>query len=31
VRWVTEAKKADTRATRISKTVQSLREGKTGR
>jgi hypothetical protein len=31
VRWVTEAKKPDTRATRITKTVQSLHEGKTAR
>ena len=29
VRWVTEAKKPDTRTTRITKTVQSLHEGKT--
>ena len=28
VRWVTEAKKAETRATRITKAIQSLREGK---
>jgi pimeloyl-ACP methyl ester carboxylesterase len=28
VRWVTEAKKAETRARRIAKTVQSLHEGK---
>jgi hypothetical protein len=28
VRWVEEAKKAETRATRIEKTVESLREGK---
>jgi uncharacterized protein YdeI (YjbR/CyaY-like superfamily) len=28
VRWVTEAKKAETRATRITKTVQALHEGK---
>ncbi|UOY00348.1 YdeI/OmpD-associated family protein [Blastococcus sp. PRF04-17] len=28
VRWVEEAKKPETRATRIDKTVQSLREGK---
>ena len=31
VRWVTEAKKPDTRTTRITKTVQSLHEGKTAR
>lgn len=31
VRWITEAKKPDTRTTRITKTVQSLREGKTAR
>ena len=30
-RWVTEAKKPDTRTTRITKTVQSLHEGKTAR
>jgi hypothetical protein len=28
VRWVTDAKKAETRATRITRTVESLREGK---
>ena len=28
VRWVTDAKKADTRAARIAKTVQSLHDGK---
>jgi hypothetical protein len=28
VRWVTEAKKSDTRARRIAKTVQTLHEGK---
>ncbi|HEX2820295.1 MAG TPA: YdeI/OmpD-associated family protein [Streptosporangiaceae bacterium] len=28
VRWVEEAKKADTRATRVAKTVESLRTGK---
>jgi Domain of unknown function (DUF1905)/Bacteriocin-protection, YdeI or OmpD-Associated len=28
VRWVEEAKKPETRATRIAKTVESLREGK---
>jgi len=28
VRWITEAKKPDTRTTRITKTIQSLREGK---
>jgi uncharacterized protein YdeI (YjbR/CyaY-like superfamily) len=28
VRWVTEAKKPDARATRIAKTVQSLHDGK---
>jgi uncharacterized protein YdeI (YjbR/CyaY-like superfamily) len=27
VRWVEEAKKADTRATRLAKTVESLRAG----
>jgi hypothetical protein len=31
VRWVTEAKKPDTRTTRITKTVQSLHEGKASR
>jgi len=31
VRWITEAKKSDTRVTRITKTVQSLREGKATR
>ena len=31
VRWITEAKKPDTRTTRITKTVQSLREGKATR
>jgi Bacteriocin-protection, YdeI or OmpD-Associated/Domain of unknown function (DUF1905) len=31
VRWVTEAKKPDTRTTRITKTVQSLHEGKSAR
>jgi Bacteriocin-protection, YdeI or OmpD-Associated/Domain of unknown function (DUF1905) len=31
VRWVTEARKPDTRTTRITKTVQSLHEGKTAR
>jgi len=31
VRWITEAKKSDTRTTRITKTVQSLREGKATR
>jgi len=31
VRWITEAKKPDTRTTRITKTVQSLHEGKTAR
>ncbi len=31
VRWVTEAKKPGTRTTRITKTVQSLHEGKTAR
>ncbi len=31
VRWVTEAKKPDTRTIRITKTVQSLHEGKTAR
>ena len=29
VRWVTEAKKAETRATRIAKTVEMVREGRT--
>jgi hypothetical protein len=28
VRWIEEAKKAETRATRLTKTVESLREGK---
>jgi hypothetical protein len=28
VRWVTEAKKAETRAARLAKTIESLREGK---
>jgi uncharacterized protein YdeI (YjbR/CyaY-like superfamily) len=28
VRWVTEAKKAETRAARIAKVLQSLHEGK---
>ena len=28
VRWMEEAKKAETRATRLTKTVESLREGK---
>jgi hypothetical protein len=28
VRWVEEAKKAETRQTRLTKTVESLREGK---
>jgi uncharacterized protein YdeI (YjbR/CyaY-like superfamily) len=28
VRWVEEAKKPETRATRVTKTVESLREGK---
>ena len=27
-RWIEEAKKAETRATRLTKTVESLREGK---
>ena len=31
VRWITEAKKPDTRTTRITKTVQSLHEGKASR
>jgi hypothetical protein len=31
VRWVEEAKKPETRTTRIEKTVASLREGKKGR
>jgi len=31
VRWVEEAKKAETRAGRIAKTVQSLRDGKRSR
>jgi uncharacterized protein YdeI (YjbR/CyaY-like superfamily) len=31
VRWVEEAKKADTRATRLAKTVESLRAGKRAR
>jgi hypothetical protein len=31
VRWVTEAKKPDTRTARITKTVQSLHEGKSAR
>jgi hypothetical protein len=31
VRWVTEAKKAETRAARITRTVESLREGKRSR
>ena len=31
VRWIAEAKKPDTRTTRITKTVQSLHEGKTAR
>jgi hypothetical protein len=31
VRWVEEAKKAETRATRLAKTVESLREGKRAR
>jgi len=31
VRWVEEAKRADTRAMRIAKTVQSLRDGKPAR
>jgi uncharacterized protein YdeI (YjbR/CyaY-like superfamily) len=28
VRWIEEAKKAETRATRLTTTVESLREGK---
>jgi uncharacterized protein YdeI (YjbR/CyaY-like superfamily) len=28
VRWIEEAKKAETRAARLTKTVESLREGK---
>jgi uncharacterized protein YdeI (YjbR/CyaY-like superfamily) len=28
VRWVTEAKKAETRAARLATTIESLREGK---
>lgn len=28
VRWITEAKKAETRATRVTKTVAALRQGK---
>ena len=28
VRWIEEAKKAETRATRLTKTVESLRAGK---
>lgn len=31
VRWVEEAKKAETRATRLAKTVESLHEGKRAR
>jgi len=31
VRWVTEAKKPETRASRVEKTVQALREGKSRR
>jgi hypothetical protein len=31
VRWLEEAKKAETRATRLAKTVESLREGKRAR
>ena len=31
VRWIEEAKKAETRATRLAKTVESLREGKRSR
>jgi uncharacterized protein YdeI (YjbR/CyaY-like superfamily) len=28
VRWVEEAKKPETRATRVARTIQSLRDGK---
>ena len=31
VRWIEEAKKPETRATRLTKTVESLREGKRAR
>jgi uncharacterized protein YdeI (YjbR/CyaY-like superfamily) len=31
VRWIEEAKKAETRATRLAKTVESLRAGKRAR
>jgi uncharacterized protein YdeI (YjbR/CyaY-like superfamily) len=31
VRWIEEAKKAETRATRLAKTVESLRAGKRSR
>ena len=31
VRWIEEAKKPETRATRLAKTVESLREGKRAR
>jgi len=31
VRWIEEAKKAETRATRLTKTVESLRAGKRAR
>jgi len=31
VRWIDEAKRAETRATRLAKTVESLRAGKRAR
>jgi len=31
VRWIEEAKKPETRATRLAKTVESLRAGKRAR
>jgi uncharacterized protein YdeI (YjbR/CyaY-like superfamily) len=31
VRWIEDAKKDETRATRVAKTVESLRSGKRGR
>jgi uncharacterized protein YdeI (YjbR/CyaY-like superfamily) len=31
VRWIEQAKKAETRATRLAKTVESLRAGKRAR
>ena len=31
VRWIDEAKKAETRATRLARTVESLRAGKRAR